>query len=175
VTAVDDDWEEDGPYEPDDPDEQYEPDHDDDDPGGSWEPDPEDAEIARAYYEEAEHRDEIHGGGDCTCRPSLAEAASQLAGDTACRLRGIRNRLTAAARRPYTVRAGPAEVTIRLRADRRCGACGGRGWSYSLIPGRPDLRPPGYNDVGLCRCGSAIGQLAESRRAVRRAWDEPPF
>jgi hypothetical protein len=170
-----DDWDEDDdPYEPDDSDDQYEPDYDDD-PGGSWEPDPEDAEIAKAYEEHAEHCERVHDGGECNCRPSLAERASQLANSVVCRLWGIRNNLTAAARRPCTLRAGPAEVTIRLRADRGCDACSGRGWFYTMTPNPEFPVPEGYNGAALCGCGSAIGKLAETRRAMRHARDEPPF
>jgi hypothetical protein len=178
VTAVDDDWDEDDdPYEPDDSDDQDEPDYDyyDDDPGGSW--GPEDYLSAKAYYEEAGHRDEVHGGGDCDCRPPLAVRASQLARDVAGRLAGpwVRLRLKIAARHPWTVRAGGIEVTVRLHAGRGCGACGARGWFYSLDRSRDDDRPPGYNGVSLCGCGSAIGQLAGTRRYLRDARGEPPF
>jgi hypothetical protein len=179
VTAVDwdeDDWDEDDePDGPDGPDDQDEPDDDYDDHRGSWEPDPEDGAIAEAYYLEAEHRDEVHGGGPCDCLPSPAERISRLASSAVSRLWGIRNRLAAATCQPWTLRAGPAEVTVRLNAGRRCGACGGQGWRYSLIPGRPDLMPPGFNDVGLCGCGAAISQLAGARREMRRTRDEPPF
>ncbi len=157
-----DDWDED------------EPDYDDD-PCGGYEPDPEDAETARAYHEEAEHRDTVHGGGECDCRPSLRDRLTWLVGDTARRAGNARARLAIAMRGIYTVRAGRAEVTLRLNADRACGACGGRGWQYSLDRSRQDDRPPGYNGVGLCGCGSAIAQLASTRRYLRSAWDEPPF
>jgi hypothetical protein len=139
------------------------------------EPDPEDAEIARAYEEEAEHRETVHGGGECTCRPSLRARLAWRAADAARRIRNARAGLAMAMRGVYTVRLGRAEFTLRLNADRACGACGGDGWRYSLIPGRPDRRPPGYNDVGLCGCGSAIGKLADSRRYLRSTRNEPPF
>jgi hypothetical protein len=35
--------------------------------------------------------------------------------------------------------------------------------------------PPGYNGAALCGCGSAISQLAETRRYLRSADHEPPF
>jgi len=174
VTAVDD-WDDDDPYEPDDSDDQYEPDYDDydDDPGGSWGPG--DYLVAKAYYEEAGHRDEVHGGGDCDCRPPLAVRASQPARDVAGRLAGPWARLKVASRHPWTVRIGPAEVTLRLRASHRCGACGGRGWFYSKTGIDPVPMPEGYDGVSLCGCGSAIGQLAGTRRYLRDTRGEPPF
>lgn len=173
MSAADDWGEDDDPYEPDDSDGLYEPDFDNDQ--DDYEPDPEDAEIACAYEEEAEHRETVHGGGECTCLPSLRDRLAWRAEDTARRIGDARAHLAMAARGTYTVRIGRAEFTLRLNADRTCGACGGEGWRYSLIPGRPDLRPPGYNDVGLCGCGSAIGKLAGTRRFLRGARNDPPF
>jgi hypothetical protein len=155
----------------------------DDEDDGDWrdydddyrEPDPEDADIARSYEEYAEHCDAVHGGRECDCGPSLAARASQAARDIGNWVAGPWRRLKAATWHPWTLRVGPAEVTLRLHADRKCGACGGRGWSYGLDHGRPDDRPPGYNTVGLCGCGSAIASLAESRRYLRERRDEPPF
>jgi hypothetical protein len=147
-----------------------EPDDDDD-----WEPDPEDSETERAYYEEAEHRETVHGGGECTCRPSLRDRLTWRAQDAGRRVLNARADLIAASRRPWTVRIGPAEITVRLRADRACGACSGRGWFYTLDRRREDDRPPGYNGAALCGCGSAIGKLAETRRYLRSTRGEPPF
>jgi hypothetical protein len=75
----------------------------------------------------------------------------------------------------YTLRLGRAEVTVRLNAARKCGACGGEGWFYTLDRSRDDDRPPGYNGAALCGCGSSATRLAESRRHLRRMRDEPPF
>jgi hypothetical protein len=164
-----DDWDDD-PYEPDDSDDQYESDYDDD-PQDDYEPDPEDGDIARSYEEYYEHCDKVHGGGECDCRPSLRDRLAE-----AMRRAGnARIRIAIAIRGIYTVRIGRAEVTLRLNADRACGACDGKGWAYSLDRSRQDDRPPGYNGVGLCGCGSAIGKLAESRRYVRSTRGEPPF
>lgn len=161
------DWDEDDGQEPDD--DWYD---DDDRP----EPDPEDGDIARAYEEHFEHLDAVHGGDECDCRPSLAARVSQAA-------RGIGYWAASrtwwpvkrASRHPWTLRLGPAEITLRLQADRRCGACGGRGWNYSLTPKPEHPIPPGYNGADLCGCGSAIGKLAETRRYLRRTDREPPF
>lgn len=74
-------------------DDDQEPDDDDwydDDPGP--ERDPEDADIERAYEEYWEHRDTAHGGGECDCRPPLAERLARRARDAAGWLRGARNR-----------------------------------------------------------------------------------
>lgn len=166
--GLDDDWREDD-------DEDREPDDDWYDDDDYREPDPEDGDIARAYEEHYEHLDTVHGGGECDCRPSLADRLSRRAEDAAYWLRGIRNRMAAATRRPCTLRLGPAEITVRLSAGRACGACGGRGWSYGLDRSRPDERPPGYNTVSLCGCGAAIGQLAETRRYLRSTDKAPPF
>lgn len=160
-----DDWDDDEPYEPD-----FDDDRDDD-----YEPDPEDYETAKAYYEEAEHSDTVHGGGECDCRPSVRDRLRQLAGDVARQAGNARARLSIAMRGIYTVRIGRAEITLRLNADRTCGACGGKGWAYSLDRSRQDDRPPGYNGVDLCGCGSAIGKLADTRRYLRSTWGEPPF
>jgi hypothetical protein len=78
------DWDEDDGQEPDD--------DWDDDPQDGYEPDPEDADIARAYEEYWDHRDMVHGGGECDCRPSLAERLARRARDAAGWLRGVRNR-----------------------------------------------------------------------------------
>ena len=43
------------------------------------------------------------------------------------------------------------------------------------MPALADDRPPGYNGVALCGCGAASGRLAESRRNIRQAYEEPPF
>jgi hypothetical protein len=162
------------PYDLDD--EDQEPDDDwYDDPRDDYEPDPEDGDIARAYEEHYEHLDAVHGGGECDCRPSLAERLARRAQDAARWLRGIGYRLTAATWEPRTLRIGPAEVTVRLRADRGCGACQGRGWFYTMS-GKPEFPvPAGYNGAALCGCGSAIGKLAETRRKMRQYSDEPPF
>jgi hypothetical protein len=139
------------------------------------EPDPEDADIARAYEEYAEHLDKVHGGGECDCRPSLAARASQAARDIARWLAGPWWRLKAATRHPWTLRIGPVEVTLRLHADRKCGACGGKGWFYTLTPKPEHPIPPGDNGAALCGCGSATAALAETRRYLRQALREPPF
>lgn len=164
-----------------DEDDDQEPDDDwyGDDPFDGREPDPEDGDIARSEEEYYEHLDAAHGGGDCDCRPSLAARASEA-------LRRVRYWLAApwwqlktATRHPWTLRAGPAELTLRLCANHRCGACGGRGWNYSLTPRPEHPIPPGYNGASLCGCGSAIGKLAETRRYLRdldrSSRNEPPF
>lgn len=159
----------------------YDEDREEDD--GDWrdyndddrEPDPEDYAIAREYEDYAEHCETVHGGGECTCRPSLAARASQAVRGISNRLRSPWWRLKAATRHPWTLRIGPAEVTLRLHANRTCGACGGKGWGYSLIPGKADDRPPGYNGTSLCGCGSATARLADTRRYLRQHRDEPPF
>lgn len=167
MNAVDD-WDDAG-YDDQDPDDDW---YDDDD---QPERDPEDYEIARAYEEEAEHCEQVHGGGECDCRPSLRDRLAGRASDAAWRAANARDRLAKAMRGIYTVRLGRAELTLRLNADRACGACGGQGWAYSLDRSRPDDRPPGYNGVGLCGCGSAIGKLAGTRRYLRSTLREPPF
>ena len=162
------DWDE---YDGQEPDDDW---YDDDDLIGP-ERDPEDADIERAYEEHYEHLDAVHGGGDCDCRPSLRERLAWRARAAVNWLAGVRIRMTAATRRPCTLRIGPAEITLRLRADRTCGACGGKGWFYTLDRSRADDRPPGCNGAALCGCGSAIGKLAETRREMRSADREPPF
>ena len=156
-------------------------DEDYDEPDGDWyarddrEPDPEDAEIAKEYYELEQHCEEKHGGGECTCRPSpLALWWQWNVTHRLHRLGDVRYRVRYAARQPWTIRLLGAELTIRLR-PRECGACGGKGWAYSLDRSRPDDRPPGYNGVSLCGCGSAITRLADSRRYLRRTRNGPPF
>lgn len=157
------------------------PGYDDDDHGCYYddddyrEPDPEDGDIARSYEEYAEHCDTVHGGGECDCRPSLRDRLADLTRRVANRLWALRWWLTSAARQPCTLRFGPAEITVRFRPGRQCGACAGRGWFYTLNRSRPDDRPPGYNGAALCGCGSAISQLAVSRRRERQARNEPPF
>lgn len=162
----------------------YDPDHyrEQDEPDGDWddrddyrEPDPEDYEIARAYEEYYEHMEKVHGGHQCDCRPTRRERLAWRLRDAGRWLSGLRYRVRNAVRSPWTIRCCGAEVTIRLRAGRQCGACGGQGWAYSLVPGREDLRPPGYNGVSLCGCGSAIAALADSRRYLRRTRTDPPF
>jgi hypothetical protein len=158
---------EDGDQEPDD--DWY------DDPRDDYEPDPEDGDIARAYEEHFEHLDTVHNGGECDCRPSLAERLARRARDASNWLHGIRCRVTVATWRPCTLRVGTVEVTVRLRADRGCGACSGRGWFYTLGTKPDHPIPPGHDGAALCGCGSAIGKLAETRRYLRSARDEPPF
>lgn len=175
MTAADGWDQDDGPCEGDDPDE---PDYDDD-PQDGYEPDPEDGDIARSYEEYYDHCDQVHGGGECTCRPSPAEQVMRRARESAYAALGAWYRLKAAARQPWTLRLGPAEVTVRLRAGRKCGACSGRGWLYTLTS-KPEFPiPPGYNGAALCGCGSAIARLADTRRTLRRrvrgTQDEPPF
>lgn len=147
----------------------------DDDPDYEREPDYDDYAIARDYQEYAEHCMTVHGGGECTCGPSLAVRAWQLAREIGNGLRDPWRRLTAATWQPWTLRIGPAEVTLRLHANRRCGACDGKGWLYTLNRSRADDRPPGYNGTALCGCGSATARLAESRRRLRQTLQEPPF
>ena len=84
------DWDEDDGQEPDEddwPDDDW---YGDDDRGP--ERDPEDADIERSYEEYWEHRDTVHGGGECDCRPSLAERLARRVRHAANWLRGIRNR-----------------------------------------------------------------------------------
>jgi len=146
-----------------------------DDPDYEREPDPEDYEIARDYAEHAEHCLTAHGGGECDCGPSLRARAVWPAWRMFNRLTEPWFRLRVKAYEPWTFRLGPAEVTLRLHADRRCGACGGKGWFYTMSSAEPDPIPPGYNGAALCECGSAIASLAESRRYVRGFDREPPF
>lgn len=154
----------------------YDQDDDDwyDDDDDYREPDPEDAEIARSYAELAEHEEKAHGGGQCDCAPSRRERMVWRLRDIGRWFPGTLYRARYAARQPWTVRLFGAEITVRLR-PRDCGACGGRGWAYSLDPGRADDRPPGYNGASLCGCGSAIARLADSRRMLRRTRNDPPF
>lgn len=155
----DDDWYDDGPWD----------DLDD-------EPDPEDAEIARAYEEDWEHRDKKHGGAECDCRPSPWARSWRLRHRVTGWFAGSYWRVRYSARQPWTLRLGPAEVTVRLQANRSCGACADRGWFYSKGTVNPLPMPPGYDGVSLCGCGTAIAKLAGSRRAVRAMRKEgPPF
>jgi hypothetical protein len=147
----------------------------DDDPDDYPEPDGGDYEIARAYEEEAEHRELVHGGGECDCRPSLRDRLAWEAADAARRFSNAGARMAIAMRGVHTIRLGRAEFTLRLNADRACGACGGRGWFYTLSSAERDPIPPGYNGASLCGCGSAIASLAQSRRYVRGFDREPPF
>jgi hypothetical protein len=149
---------------------QYEPDDDwyDDD----REPDPEDAEIARSYAEYHEHCDQAHGGGECDCRPSALDRLRWAAG---CSLRNAWAKVRIFAREVHTIRVGPLELAACFRPPLRCGACGGEGWFYSRTGLNPRPVPEGYDGVSLCGCGSAIARLAEARRYVRQAQDEPPF
>lgn len=156
-----------------------EPERDDDDDyyddDDYREPDGEDGDIARSYEEYWEHRDKVHGGGECDCRPSLRDRLADVGRRIINRLWALRWWLTSAARQPCTLRLGPAEITVRFRPDRKCGACAGQGWFYTLNRSRPDDRPPGYNGAALCGCGSAISQLAGTRRRERQARTEPLF
>ena len=147
----------------------------DDDLDDDREPDYDDYAMARDYEEYAEHCAQVHGGGACDCRPSLAARASQAARDIGNRLADPWRRLKAGTWHPWTLRIGPAEITLRLHADHHCGACGGRGWGYTLTATPTDPIPPGYNGAALCPCGSATARLADSRRYLRRTHDEPPF
>lgn len=146
-----------------------------DDDAYEREPDPEDAEIARSYEEYYEHCETAHGGGECDCRPSLYAREMWRVRDAGRWLAGLWYRSRCAIRQPWTLRLPGAEITIRLR-PRHCGACGGRGWFYSKTGIDPHPMPPGYDGVSLCGCGTAIGKLADSRRAVRQMRREgPPF
>jgi hypothetical protein len=154
----------------------YEPDddwYDDDDRDDCPEPDGEDYEIARSYAEHYEHCERKHGGGECHCRPSpLLLAYSAVTRRLAAIwwwLRALPYRL----RSPHTLRIGPLEMTLRVNPG-RCGACGGQGWMYSKT-GQPDLRPEGYDGVGLCGCGASIAKLAEARQIIRQINREAPF
>jgi hypothetical protein len=140
------------------------------------EPDAEDYEIARAYAELAEHEEKAHGGAPCRCRvrPPALERLAWLLGDIAERFPAAWYRVRSAMRQPWTLRLLGAEMTVRLR-PRECGACGGRGWFYSKTGIDPLPMPPGYDGVSLCGCGTAIGKLADSRRAVRKMRRELPF
>ena len=159
----------------DEPDGGYEADPDDyDDRLMPPEPDPEDWEIAKAYEEHYEHMEKVHGGHQCDCRPSRIERLWWRLRAAAGWFPGTYYRARNAARRPWTIRLLGAELTVRLR-PRDCGACGGKGWAYSLDRSRPDDRPPGYNGVSLCGCGSAITRLADSRRYLRRTRNDLPF
>jgi hypothetical protein len=155
----------------------------DDEDDGDWrdydddwrEPDPEDADIARAYEDDAEHRETVHSGGECDCRASLRDRLGWRARDAARRAGNARARLAVAMRGVYTIRLGRAEFTLRLNANRTCGAYGGKGWFWTMSAAERDPIPPGYNGAGLCGCGPAIASLAESRRYVRGFDREPPF
>lgn len=165
-----DDWAEDL----DDSDGAWEPDFDDPD-DDYREPDPEDHEIARAHEEYAVHCETVHGGDACDCRPTVGDHLAAFAREAARRLGNARGHLAIAMRGVYTVRVGRVEFTLRMNAGRTCGACGGKGWFYTFVPGRADDRPPGDNGAALCGCGSATTALAESRRYLRERRDEPPF
>lgn len=145
------------------------------DDGGYREPDPEDAEIAQAYEEYYDHCDQIHGGGECDCRPSLPARLRWGAARAGRRLAGIRHGLGAFAREMHTARLGPLELTARFRPPPACNACSGRGWFWTRGTTDPYPPPPAADGAALCGCGSAIARLAESRRAVRRTRSEPPF
>lgn len=177
------------PIDRDNPDDDWYYDRNDDDgydPDDDWyddrddyrEPDPEDYEIARAYGEHAEHCEKVHGGGDCDCRPSVFRRLAWRVQRAAGRLVTAWWRARYAVDNPWTLRAGPAEITIRLNRHRSC-ACGGRGWFYHKTGIDPMPMPEGYDGVSLCPCGSVIGQLADSRRVVRKTArhdrNEPPF
>lgn len=170
MTSIDYDDYDDG-YEPDD---DWYYDRNDD-----YEPDPEDAESARWLAEMDEHFEQVHGGsGVCDCRPPLRNRVKWRIQAAGRRLVTAWWRARCALDNPWTLRAGPAEITIRPNRHRSC-ACGGRGWFYHKTGIDPMPMPEGYDGVSLCPCGSAIGQLADSRRAVRktarRERGEPPF
>lgn len=150
----------------------YDEDYDRDD---YREPDPEDAEIARSYEEYYQHCEDKHGGHQCDCRPSRLMLALWRLRDLGGWFVGTWRRVRYSGYQPWTTRLAGVEVTVRLRAGRRCGACHGKGWAYSLSPGRKDDRPPGYNGVSLCPCGSATAALAESRRYLRETRNDLPF
>ena len=137
-------------------------------------PDPEDYEIARSYEELYAHQEKAHGGHQCDCRPSAPERLAWRLRDLAGWFPGTWYRARYAVHQPWTVRILGAEVTVRLH-PRECGACSGRGWFYSKTGIDPLPMPPGYDGVCLCGCGTAIGKLAGSRRAVRRMRKETPF
>ena len=156
-------------------------DYDDDDPD-DWDdrlypyiPDEGDYEQEQAYEEYWEHRDAKHGGGECDCRPSLRDRLTRHVVSACGSVFGTWYRARAAARHPWTVRLGRVELTLRLNAHRQCGACTGRGWFYSKTGIDPMPMPPGYDGVSLCGCGTAIGKLAGSRRAVRQMRKGAPF
>jgi hypothetical protein len=157
----------------DEDDEDQEPDDDDRDDYGHEPDEPEWDSIDSAEY--WNHRDEAHGGEECDCGSLLRERLTARASSAYRRLTDPWRRLNSATRHPWTLRAGPVELTLRLRADRRCGACGGRGWNYSLTAKPEHPVPPGYNGAALCGCGSAIGKIAETRRCLRRTDNLPPF
>lgn len=74
MTTTDPDWHEDT----DDLDDNYaEPDDFDDWDGPD--PDPSDYEESRAYAEHVQHCEDVHGGGECDCRPPLADRARNAA------------------------------------------------------------------------------------------------
>ncbi len=133
-----------------------------------YDPDPEDAESARWLAEQDAHFEEVHGGsGVCDCRPLLRNRVKWRIQAADRRMGSAWWRARCALRNPWTFRAGPAEITIRLNRHRSC-ACAGRGWFYHKTGIDPMPMPEGYDGVSLCSCGSAIGQLADSRRALRK-------
>jgi hypothetical protein len=171
----DGDYDEHGDYDEQD-DDQEEDDYDDwGDDDDYPEPDGADSEIARSYEEYDEHCDTVHGGGHCDCRPSARQLIAQRAAGAARWLHGIKVQVTVATWGPHTLRIGPAELTVRARADRGCGACQGRGFLYTLTPKPEHPIPPGHNGAALCGCGSATAQLAATRRWLRRELMKPPF
>jgi hypothetical protein len=90
-------WEDDE-YDEDDYDAWGQYDDPDDDPGDyydrddDYEPDPEDYEIARQYEADAEHSDQVHGGGRCDCKPPLLTRVRQAYHRALARLRNLRRR-----------------------------------------------------------------------------------
>lgn len=166
MSYTDDLWADDHDDEP------YDDWYDDDDPQSGYEPDPEDAEIEREYAEYYDHCDKVHGGEHCDCRPS------RLARLVAAWRDGVRRagnrwwKVRSFTRQMHTVRVGPVELTVRFRPPVNCGACGGRGWFYTVGTVDPMPMPAGHDGTSLCGCGSAIARLADSRRYVREA---PPF
>jgi hypothetical protein len=112
--------------------------------------------------------------GQCDCRPGRRERLMWRLRDFAGWFPAAWYQARRAARQPWTLRIPGAEVTVRLR-PRHCGACAGRGWFYSKTGIDPCPMPPGYDGVSLCGCGTAIGKLADSRRAVRQMRKEMPF
>lgn len=153
---------------------------DDDVPDDDWyddepddrEPDPEDHMIAQAYEEYYGHCEKVHGGGECTCRPSPLAVAWHAASRRAFNAWYGARRF---AREMHTVRLGSLELTVRCRPSASCCACQGRGWFYTKTSVDVMPMPEGYNGTALCGCGSAVARLAESRRFVRRTANEPPF
>jgi hypothetical protein len=69
---------------------------------------------------------------------------------------------------------GRFQIAFRRRPAAPCSACEGHGWFHTKGgPVRP--APPGYDGVALCPCGTAVYQLAEGARTVRRARGHAPF